>query len=392
MVSMDARLRVLLVTEASSAGVGRHLMDLTEGLVEGGHRVEVVYSPVRSEPAFLERLRALPRVIAHALPMRRAPHPTDLSARRRLRAIVRGRGPWDIVHVHSTKAGLVGRGLGGLVGARTVYTPHCLYTMNPGLGVMERWTVGHLERALAPGTDALIAVSPDELEHARASGLQPRRLVCIPNGVARLAFEGRAQARAQLGLPAGPLLVGFLGRLSAQKDPLRLLDAFAHLLETWRGPTPELAIAGTGPLEGEARAYAQRRRIAERVHWLGHQPPERLLPAIDVLCMPSRYEGMPYVLLEAGSAGVPIVCPPVGGTSLCVRPANGTITQDASPGALAAALSRWLEGDEARARLRAHGPAFAAEFSVEVMVERTVALYRELRREASVSALEVALR
>lgn len=376
---MQVPLRILLVTEASSAGVGRHLMDLAGGLVRAGHRVEVAYSPIRSEPAFLERLRSLPGVVTHSIPMQRAPHPSDLGVRRQLRGIVRGRGPWDIVHVHSTKAGLVGRGLGDLVGAATVYTPHCLYTMNPDLGRVGRWTIGSLERALAPSTDAIIAVSPDEEEHAREGGLKPRNLVCIPNGVADLPWEERQAARGRLGLDANQAMVGFIGRLSAQKDPIRLLDVFARLRQD--RADLGLAIAGTGPLESEARSHASGLGLDSCVHWLGHQAPERLLPAIDVLCMPSRYEGMPYVLLEAGAAGVPIVCPPVGGASLCVRPDNGTITEDWSVEGLAAALGQWLNDSGARARVRAGGADFAAEFGIDVMVERTVKLYRKLRAD-----------
>ena len=372
---MDRSLSVLLVTEASSAGVGRHLLDLADGLARSGQRGEVAYSPIRSEAAFLERLESLD-VRATRIPMRRMPHPQDWAARGALKQLLASRGPFDVLHLHSTKAGLLGRTLGRATGSAAVlYTPHCLYTMNPDLGALGRRMIGGMERWLAPRTDALVAVSPDEEQHAREQGLRPKTLCTIPNGVGPIELE--PDARGALGLPPGAPVLGFIGRLSSQKNPIQLLEVFAQLRRDL--PQLQLAVAGTGPMQNEARDHARQLGLGQDVHWLGHQSPARLLAAIDVLCMPSRYEGMPYVLLETGASGVPVVVTPVGGSRLCVEnEVNGTITDDFTTASIAAAAKRWLDDEAARDRVRAGVPAFLDKFGLDPMVQSTLELYRRL--------------
>ena len=369
-------LRILLVTEASSAGVGRHVIDLARGLGERGHEVHLVYSARRIDRPFAEGLAALPHLAAHEVAMRRAPHPGDLGAWLRLRRALARYGPFDVVHAHSTKAGLLLRALPSLGGARVVYTPHCIYTQNPALSPATRALARWVELGLARRTDALIAVSPDEREHVLGLGLDAARVRVVPNGVGPLGGE-RAAARRALGFAAGDLVIGFVGRLCAQKDPALLLEACAALRAG--RPRLRLVVTGDGPLAGPLRRRAEELGLASAVRWTGHRPAAEVMPAFDLFALPSRYEGLPYVLLEATACGLPIVATRAGGVPWVVEEGvNGHVVAVGDRAGLAAALARLADDAQLRARMARAAAERAARFSVEEMVTRTEDLYREL--------------
>lgn len=155
-------LRVLLVTEPSGGGSGRHVIDLARELGELSHKVAVVYSPTRAEPTFVRELERLSLFAVEALPMRRAVGPWDISAARTLQEIIDRLGPFDVIHGHSSKAGALVR-LVAPRGAARVYTPHAFRTMDPSTGTLARRVYGAAESILGRFvSDAIIAVSPEE--------------------------------------------------------------------------------------------------------------------------------------------------------------------------------------------------------------------------------------
>jgi glycosyltransferase involved in cell wall biosynthesis len=179
-------------------------------------------------------------------------------------------------------------------------------------------------------------------------------------------------------------VVGFLGRLSPQKNPLLLVDAFAKLAP--RHPDAMLAIAGDGPLEAEAREAERALGLTGRIVWLGFRRPVDVMPGFDVFALPSRYEGLPYVLLEAVAAGLPIVSTPVGGSETVIdNDGNGIITA-ATPEDFAAGLGRLLGDRALRHRMAASAREKAGQFTITRMVDRTLDVYAsacERRRSRS---------
>jgi glycosyltransferase involved in cell wall biosynthesis len=368
-------MRVLLATEASSAGVGRHVIDLAHGLSARGCSVRVAYSLRRSDAAFEQGL-AVPGIASDVVDMRRAPHPADALAVWQLGRVIHDHGPFDVVHAHSTKAGALLRALPRPVlrGARVVYTPHCVFTMNPHLGRAAFLATRTVERLLALRTDALIAVSPSEQDHLLELGIEPWRVRCIPNGLAARASTERAAARAELGLAEDDVAVGFVGRLCAQKDPLLMVRAFARTAA--RAPRAVLLMVGSGPLEGEAQAEARELGLGQRVRWLGARPGAEVMPAFDVFAMTSSYEAMPYVLIEALACGLPIVSTAVGGAELAViEGRTGAIARWRTPGAFEQALAPLLHDSALRRRMAHAARRHAARFDVDTMVESTLELY-----------------
>jgi hypothetical protein len=130
-------MKILQLLEAAATGAGRHVVDLSEGLLARGHEVHLMYSPLRSDRVFaddLHRLKDRRDFHSVAVPIEHYPGASDLRATAMMRRYLHRRGPFDLVHCHSTKAGLIGRA--GLVGnsVKRLYTPHGFLSMDPAAG------------------------------------------------------------------------------------------------------------------------------------------------------------------------------------------------------------------------------------------------------------------
>ena len=166
--------------------------------------------------------------------------------------------------------------------------------------------------------ERFVAVShANRTAQIRYMGLRPERIQAIQNGVdvADVAPDrsaAHARLTAALGLASRAKLVGGAGRLCEQKGFAALLSATPQLLR--REPETHVVLIGDGPLRGELETQARRLGIAVRVHFLGFRDDvPALLAALDVLVMPSLFEGLPLVLLEALAAGCPVVAHAVDG-------------------------------------------------------------------------------
>lgn len=218
-------MRLMLVTEPSGGGSGRHVIDLAMGLKARGHEVCLVYSPVRSEARFEAEAADLGLWRLESIPMARAVGPGDAKSAAALRQLIRAHGPFDVLHAHSSKAGALLRTVAPANAAR-VYTPHALRTMDPTLGKVGRLVYGGIEWSLARFlSDAIIAVAPEEARHAEDVGFPKDSLHTVVNGVDAGPPVDRAAVRASLGLDATAIVVGFVGRLCEQKDPLKFVKA-----------------------------------------------------------------------------------------------------------------------------------------------------------------------
>lgn len=371
--------RVLLVTEAANAGVGRHVLDLAQGLAERGCKVACVYSPRRADRQFLERSKTIHGVTWRELDMRRSVQPADSLAAWRLARLARSLGPFDILHGHSSKGGALVRLVAPLVGCPAIYTPNAFVTMDPTLSTIRRAAYRRIEWLLSIPTSRLIAVSAEEAEHARGLGVAQRKIRVVANGISPPSLPTRDEARDTLGITPEWRVIGFVGRLTPQKAPDQLLHAFS--LASRELPAARLAIVGGGPLEEQVRQQASSLGVAEKVLWLGEIPGQSAMPAFDIYCLSSRYEGFPYVLLEALAAGLPIVTTRVGGASAMVEDGvNGRIVPVGAPEPLAQALQETLCDPSILTSFAAASKARAAQFTMDRMVEQTLAVYREVVR------------
>jgi glycosyltransferase involved in cell wall biosynthesis len=371
--------RVCLVAEAAGGGVGRHFLDLASGLAERGVKVTAIYSPRRRDASFCDRLKHTSGVLFIELAMRRSVGPGDAADLWRLIRQIRSAGPFDLIHGHSSKGGALARLAARWLGIPVLYTPHAFITLDPTLPALKRRLYATAERWLAGWTAALIALSAEEESHARQLGIDPRIVHCVPNGIEPPEFSPRELVRSRLGFGPNEFVVGFVGRLTSQKAPEVTLEAFGKLVQ--QHPTAKLVVVGDGPLEAQVRQHVARRGLCGSVHLLGDLVATTVMPAFDVFCLSSRYEGMPYVLLEALAAGLPIVATRVGGASLCVDMGkNGFVVEPDDAARLAAALEELAADTSLRERFAIESAARSARFTRATMVDQVLGIYEQIVR------------
>ena len=195
-------------------------------------------------------------------------------------------------------------------------------------------------------------------------GADPKKVQPIYNGVdTQLFHPGKPHsARDRLNLPAKSPIVLFVGNLLPVKDPALLVQAVAKMEET-----PLLVIAGDGPLESEVRSLSANLGISDRVRLVGRQSPESIsisMQAADLLCLSSRNEGLPNVILEAFASGLPVVATDVGGVSELVSdPSLGTIVSSRSDLDLSRSIEERLVESPHRQAIREVGKKFSWERS-----------------------------
>jgi glycosyltransferase involved in cell wall biosynthesis len=384
----DRPLRVLLVTQASGGGVGRHFLDLAEELTAAGVDVTGIYAPRKLDVLFRRRLAAGGLPPMYELNMRRAVHPLDTTDLIQLIRMVRRLGPFDLIHGHSSKGGALARLAARRLRIPSVYTSHAIVTLDPTLSEWKRKFYAKVERWLARRTGAIIAVSHDEAIHINGLGIDANKVHVVPNGIPQPAFPTREAARAQLGIAPDEVVIGFVGRFTTQKAPEVLLDSFASTFQ--ENPHVRLVMVGNGPLDAEVSEHVQKLNLGSRVSLLGDVVALDVMPAFDLFCLSSRYEAMPYVYLEALAAGLPIVSTRVGGATMCVEPGqNGFIVPPEDPAALGAALANIVNDGQLRERFAAASKEMATRFTAKRMVDETLRVYEQVLAKAGSPAAKL---
>lgn len=380
-------IRVLQVLEATIGGTKRHLLDLCTLLDPERFQVTVACPPVRSEPhgdtSFVPDLREA-GIAVEFVPLVRRIHPLeDVRSLWEMIRVVR-RGRYDIIHAHSSKAGFIARQAALFDRhAKVVYSPHGFYFLNFE-NRLKLATFRWIERLVGRSTDVLITLSRGEQATALRENILPsRRVRLVENGIAHLDGLPRDEARARLDVPLDIPVVGTVSRFTAQKAPFDIIEAVADLVS--RRPTLQFLWFGDGELRSPVEAEIRRRGLSKCIRVLGYRPDARaLLPAMDVFILASRWEGLPYTIMETMDAGVPVVGTDVVGTQDFIDPGcNGLLVSPGRPGRLAAAVDDLLtRPDYAAIIAQAAAHDVGSRFNRAEMVRKTAAIYTELAGES----------
>jgi glycosyltransferase involved in cell wall biosynthesis len=235
-------------------------------------------------------------------------------------------------------------------------------------------------RLIASRADAFVAVSrEDRRRMIEIEGIDPAKVVILPNGIPTPPGPTGKDARADLGIPAGAPLVGTVCTLRAQKALDVLLDATALLVRSV--PEARVVIVGDGSQQGKLERHIARLGLAGVVTMAGYRPdiPD-LLDAFDVAVCSSDFEGTPLSILEYLEAGLPVVSTRVGGIPDVIDDGvQGLLVPRRDPEALASALGSLLTDPLRAAEMGARGrERRRAEFDIARTVERTERLYLAL--------------
>jgi glycosyltransferase involved in cell wall biosynthesis len=326
---------------------------------------------------------AIPDLEVHLLPeLRREVHAgRDLLALVRLVAILRKMQP-DLVHTHSSKAGILGRWAAHLAGVpRVVHTIHG-FGFHPRMPFLKRRLFQTLEVWAAPLTTRFLAVSSANLEAGVHAGLFPRdKARILRSGVVLAPFRNGISAgrlREDLGIPSGAPLAGMVACLKPQKAPSDFVAAAARVAT--RLPDAHFLLVGDGELRAEVEEDVRRLGMAGRFHLLGWR---RDVPCIfknlDLLVLTSLWEGLPRVVPEAMAAGIPVVATRVDGTpEVVVEGETGFLVEPHDVENLSERIAWLLSHRDAAKRMGERGRGRVGEFDIDVMVRRQEELYEEL--------------
>ena len=279
--------------------------------------------------------------------------PSDLSSTLWLISFLRRRRI-QVLHTHTSKAGLV-----GAVAARVAGTPVVVYTPHghifapgsrvPGVsGTFRTPLLLRLRRLAERWSDRVIALNRADLEEQVGLGLAPRdKYVVVPNGIDLGLYREsvgpalRRRTRASLGLGNGAPAVAVVGRLTREKGHDVLLEAFARLPDDLG---PVLLVVGGGPLKGDLREATRRLGVESRVRFLGVRTDvPGILAASDLVVQPSYYESGGLALMEAMAAARPVIASRTGGIPDLVRnEVEGILVPPGEPGPLARAMEKVL--------------------------------------------------
>jgi glycosyltransferase involved in cell wall biosynthesis len=265
----------------------------------------------------------------------------------------------------------------GTLAAARLHVPHvCLGVRVADPRRVRSW----IERRVAAKAERIVCVSHSVAEFCRAHGFPPPKLDVIPNGVDVQRFaDATAIDLSELGLPPGRKAILFVGRLHVQKELHALIAAAPPMLEQL--PEHDLLIVGDGPQRKALVRLAAESSAGPRIHFAGWRADiPRILAAADLLVLPSRWEGMPNVILEAMAAGKPVVATRAEGVQEALGP--GAQEQMVATGDMPQFTKRViqvLQAPQLAQKLgRQNRQRAIAEFSLQTMVSSYERLYARL--------------
>jgi glycosyltransferase involved in cell wall biosynthesis len=370
-VTSDRPLRILHAVRAPVGGIFRHIMDLANGQADRGHEVGIIADSLtggeRAEAALAEIAPRL-KLGVHRLAIRREPFPTDVLVWAHFMRLIRRLKP-DVLHGHGAKAGAFIRLKPRSSDTIRVYTPHGGSLHYP-LNTLKGAVYSRLERALMNSTDLFLFESAFARDtYQRTIGIPSGLVRCVFNGVTADEFDPVARA-------ADATDIVYVGEFRQIKGADLLIDAVALLRADGKPVT--LTLAGDGEELDALKAQIQKLGLGEAVRFIGHVKARYGFSKGNLLVVPSRGDSMPYVVIEAAAAGIPMVAANVGG----IPEIFGTITEPLfAPnivGAMADAIETALDDPEAALeRAKSLRERIFLHFSQKAMVEGVLAGYRD---------------
>ncbi|HEY8920840.1 MAG TPA: glycosyltransferase family 4 protein [Chitinophaga sp.] len=345
-MSPAKKIRVLQTIRQGKIGGGEsHVLDLVATLNRS--RFEPVVLAFTDGP-MIQALQKM-EVPAHVIASEKA---FDISVWKQVKRFLQQQ-QIDMVHVHGTRANTNVLWAARSLQLPLIYTIHG-WSFHEGLNPMMKRARIAAEKFITRKAQVNICVS----EANRQTGLQAFgsfRAEVIRNGVNLQKFDPAViypDVRTAVGIPADHLVVGYIARMTYQKDPVTMIRAFAAATQQVKDVT--LLMVGGGELKQTAIDTAQALGIADKVVFLDfRQDVPAVLKAMDIYCLPSLWEGFPIGVLEAMAMGKAVIATDVDGTREAVtHEQNGLLVPPANPEALTAAMVRLLQDFYLRKQLQ----------------------------------------
>lgn len=368
MINTSEKPRLLMIiTKGDLGGAQTHLYDLCRHIKEQ-YDVHVI---IGEDGPLYEKLQQI-SIAVHIIPSlnRYLSSQHDLQAFKEISSLIKQLKP-DLVAAHSSKAGILGRISAARLGVPCVFTAHG-WAFTEGVSPFKRFVYRTAESWVARRTDRIICVSDYDRNLALNNQVaSPEKLVIIHNGISMAEKSNNVK-------PGKELRLIMVARFCEPKDHKLLLQAVAGI-NTERAFI--LQLVGEGPNLVKSQELAQQLGIAHKVEFLG---PRRDVPALlqqaDIFILSSRWEGFPITILEAMQTGLPVLCSDVGGCKEAVLEGNtGFLVPRGDLLTMQKRLLELIENEPLRLQMGAAGyNRFVDHFTVDKMVEKTRAVYRDV--------------
>ena len=368
-----------IITKSNFGGAQKYVFELAVAAKEAGHQVAVACGGTGKKNAELGLLATKLtdhgiRVIPITHFMRDMSLGNDFVAFLNIWRIIRDERP-DVLHVTSSKAG----GLGAFAG-RLARIKKIIFTSH-GLTIDETWRPYWQRLTIYIGTwftlkfsHQSIMISTETYERAKRMPKMGIKIVLVKNGIAPVDYKTKEDARAalELNIPDTHCVIGGIGELHKNKNWLSAIHAITTLPNHIH-----LAIIGSGEEYESLKEHAQKFGVSERVHLLGYiGDADQYVRAFDIFLLPSKKEGLPYVLLEAGLAGLPVIASDLPGNHDIIDSGEDGFLIEPTPRIIATSVEMLLRDEGMRRRFGAAlQEKVMGTFSVTRMVQETFAVY-----------------
>lgn len=324
---MDKK-RIVLISESMGGGLRKHVVQLLSNLdkdkvelffIHGSHTLDESF---RNDYSHLEKnCKMFPcdHLIREISPKE------DVLAYQFISKKIKEIKP-DIVHCHSSKAGVIGRLAAKRRGVKKIfYTPHAYSFLAPEFSDKKKFLFIQIERFLSRfATTQTFCVSKGEMQAALEVNLDKTdKFQVIYNGLPEIDLPSKETIRAQLGLEKTVVVIGNNARMSEQKNPIFFMEIAQKMIR--QNANWHFVWAGDGQLMPLFQSFIKQNGLEKNIHLLGERPDsETVVTAYDIFLTTSQYEGLPYAPIEAMRAGVPILATNVVGNSeLVIEGKNG---------------------------------------------------------------------
>ena len=293
---------------------------------------------------------------------------------------------FDVVHTHTSKAGLLGRFAAKLAGTPlVVHTPHGHIFYGYFRRLKTKMFI-RLEKIASRMTNKIVALTDREKsDYITHKIVREGKCIVIHSGIEldryrELTIEEKNKLKKEIGIPEDAMVVGTAGRLISVKGPEFMIKASQHI--SLESPETYLVFAGDGPLKEDLQTLAKETGTDKNIIFLGWRDDvPRILSVFDIFLLPSLNEGMGRVLAEAMALGKPIVASNVGGIpDLVIHGKNGYLVPPQNPEKLAKYTQLLLEDKDKREKMGRAGKEMASGFTHEAMVQKIARLYEELMK------------
>jgi glycosyltransferase involved in cell wall biosynthesis len=376
---------VHIITRLIVGGAQENTLLSCQGQHDRGHDVTLITGPpIGPEGSLMERAMSYGYRVQVIDPMRRSILPLkDWRTYKLLIVRLRELKP-DVVHTHSSKAGIIGRWAAHRAGVpRIVHTIHGLaFTASTSAAVNAFYKM--LERKTAPITHEIVCVANAMRDQSLAADIgRPEQYVTVYSGMETAPFLNppvpRSQVREQLGLRDGDIAVGTIARLFHLKGHEDLLDIAPQFCAEF--PSVRFLWVGDGLLRGEFERRIREMNLQDRFILTGLVPPARipeLVNAMDILVHPSRREGLARALPQGSLAAIPVVTYDIDGNKeALIDRETGFAVRRFDKQRLADAIRKLVRDPDLRHAMGMKGREFAlTRFDSNVMVESLEQIYR----------------